>query len=159
MICRPLKLKSPQSSGQSPLLHTLFCTGSWLVLQNPRKLKSLPSLYRLGDGGMGLGSAIGFLSRADQGIGVFWHAAPPTRLCLKFPRETGLILMCARKVGNAFQTKQGNRTSCRDHSCSWAWGILVPCCCSVAQLCLALTALSRIHTSWSASPQPSLTGL
>ena len=22
--------------------------------------------------------------------------------------------MCARKVGNAFQTKQGNRTSCRD---------------------------------------------
>ena len=26
----------------------------------------------------------------------------------------GLILMCARKVGNAFQTKQGNRTSCRD---------------------------------------------
>ena len=61
-----------------------------------------------------LGSAIGFLSRADQGIGVFWHAAPPTRLCLKFPRETGLILMCTRKVGNAFQTKQGNRTSCRD---------------------------------------------
>ena len=57
---------------------------------------------------------IGFLSRADQGIGVFWHAAPPTRLCLEFPRETGLILMCARKVGNAFQTKQGNRTSCRD---------------------------------------------
>ena len=41
------------------------------------------------------------------GIGVFWHAAPPTRLCLKFPRETGLILMCARKVGNAFQTNQG----------------------------------------------------
>ena len=61
-----------------------------------------------------LGSAIGFLSRADQGIGVFWHVAPPTRLCLEFPRETGLILMCARKVGNAFQTKQGNRTSCRD---------------------------------------------
>ena len=61
-----------------------------------------------------LGSAIGFLSRADQGIGVFWHAAPPTRLCLEFRRETGLILMCARKVGNAFQTKQGNRTSCRN---------------------------------------------
>ena len=44
-----------------------------------------------------------------EGIGVFWHAAPPTRLCLEFPRETGLILMCARKVGNAFQTKQGPR--------------------------------------------------
>ena len=61
-----------------------------------------------------VGFCTGFLSRADQGIGVFWHAAPPTRLCLEFPRETGLILMCARKVGNAFQTKQGNRTSCRD---------------------------------------------
>ena len=61
-----------------------------------------------------LGSAIGFLSRADQGNGVFWHAAPPTRRCLEFRRETGLILMCTRKVGNAFQTKQGNRTSCRD---------------------------------------------
>ena len=61
-----------------------------------------------------MGSAIRFLSRADQGIGVFWHVAPPTRLCLEFPRETGLILMCARKVGNTFQTKQGNRTSCRD---------------------------------------------
>ena len=57
---------------------------------------------------------IGFLSRADQGIGVFWHVAPPTRLCLEFPRETGLFLMIFMKVGNAFQTKQGNRTSCRD---------------------------------------------
>ena len=25
---------------------------------------------------------------------------------------------------------------CAGLSCSWAWGILVPCCCSVAQLCL-----------------------
>ena len=33
---------------------------------------------------------------------------------LEFLRETGLILMCARKVGNAFQTTQGNRLSCRD---------------------------------------------
>ena len=57
---------------------------------------------------------IGFLSRADREIIVFWHVAPPTRLCLEFRRETGLILMCTRKVGNAFQTKQGNRTSCRD---------------------------------------------
>ena len=46
----------------------------------------------------------GFLSRADQGIGVFWHAAPPTRLCLEFPSETCLILRCAGKVGNPFQT-------------------------------------------------------
>ena len=30
------------------------------------------------------------------------------------PRETGLILRCARKPGNAFQTTQGNRLPCRD---------------------------------------------
>ena len=28
--------------------------------------------------------------------------------------ETGLILRCAGKVRNPFQTKQGNRPSCRD---------------------------------------------
>ena len=33
---------------------------------------------------------------------------------LDFPRETGLILRCAGKAGNPFQTKQGNRLSCRD---------------------------------------------
>ena len=33
---------------------------------------------------------------------------------LEFPRETSLILRCARKAGNPFQTKQGNRVSCRD---------------------------------------------
>ena len=33
---------------------------------------------------------------------------------LEFPRETGLILRCARKAGNPFQTTQGNRLSCRD---------------------------------------------
>ena len=33
---------------------------------------------------------------------------------LEFPRETGLILRCARKGGNPFQTTQGNRLSCRD---------------------------------------------
>ena len=30
---------------------------------------------------------------------------------LKFPRETGLILRCAGKAGNPFQTTQGNRIS------------------------------------------------
>ena len=30
------------------------------------------------------------------------------------PRETGLILRCAGKAGNPFQTTQGNRHSCRD---------------------------------------------
>ena len=33
---------------------------------------------------------------------------------LEFPRETGLILRCAGKVRNPFQTKQGNRPSRRD---------------------------------------------
>ena len=33
---------------------------------------------------------------------------------LEFPREAGLILRCARKAGNPFQTTQGNRLSCRD---------------------------------------------
>ena len=31
----------------------------------------------------------------------------------KCPRETGLLLRCARKAGNPFQTTQGNRLSCR----------------------------------------------
>ena len=33
---------------------------------------------------------------------------------LEFPRETSLILRCAGKAGNPFQTTQGNRLSCRD---------------------------------------------
>ena len=33
---------------------------------------------------------------------------------LEFPRETSLILRCAGKAGNTFQTTQGNRLSCRD---------------------------------------------
>ena len=32
---------------------------------------------------------------------------------LEFPREPGLILRCAGKAGNPFQTKQGNRHACR----------------------------------------------
>ena len=57
---------------------------------------------------------IGFLSRADRAIGVFRHVAPPTRLRLELPHETGIILRCAVKVGKPLQTKQGNRPSCRD---------------------------------------------
>ena len=33
---------------------------------------------------------------------------------LEFPREASLILRCAWKDGNPFQTTQGNRLSCRD---------------------------------------------
>ena len=57
---------------------------------------------------------IGFLSRADQEVTVFRNVASPTRLCLEFLRETSLILRCDGKVGIPFQTKQGNRPSCRD---------------------------------------------
>ena len=33
---------------------------------------------------------------------------------LEFRRETSIILRCAGKAGNPFQTTQGNRLSCRD---------------------------------------------
>ena len=56
---------------------------------------------------------IRFLSRADWEIGVFRHVAPTTRLRLEYPRETGHILRCTGNIGNPFQTKQGNRPSCR----------------------------------------------
>ena len=52
------------------------------------------------------------LINSGPGNGVFPHVAPPTRLHLQFPRETGLILRCAGKIGNTFQTKQENRHSC-----------------------------------------------
>ena len=57
---------------------------------------------------------IGFFSRADQENGVFCNVEPRTRLRLVFHHETGLILRCAGKVWNPFQTKQRNRPSCRD---------------------------------------------
>ena len=50
----------------------------------------------------------------DHGIGVFRHVVWPSRLPLEFLRETGLILRCAGKVGNPFETKQWNRPSYRD---------------------------------------------
>ena len=50
----------------------------------------------------------------------------PTRLCLEFPCETGLILRCAGKVGNPFQTKLGNRPSCRDQEGRKGSDVVVP---------------------------------
>ena len=40
--------------------------------------------------------------------------APPTRQRLELPRETGIILRCAVKVGKPLQTKQGIRPSCHN---------------------------------------------
>ena len=57
---------------------------------------------------------IRFLSRADWGIRVLRYVTPPTRPCLEFLCETSLILRCDGKVGNPFQSKQGNQPSCRD---------------------------------------------
>ena len=50
----------------------------------------------------------------DGENGVFRNVARPTRLPLEFQCETGLLLRCNGKVGIPFQTKQGNRPSCRD---------------------------------------------
>ena len=50
---------------------------------------------------------IAFLSRADREIAVFRHVAPPSRLRLEFPRETGLILRFAGKVGNPCRQSRG----------------------------------------------------
>ena len=81
------------------------CTGVSVPLRVVPSSKGLPSKRCPG---------IGFFSRAYQKIGVFQHVVPPTRLCLEFPRETGLILRCAGKVGNPLQTKQGNRPTGRN---------------------------------------------
>ena len=78
------------------------CTGASVLLRVVPSSTGLPSKRCLG---------IGFSSSADREIGVFQHVAPPTRLRLEFPRETGLTLRCAGKVGNPFQTKQWNRPS------------------------------------------------
>ena len=51
--------------------------------------------------------SIGFLSRADREIGVFQQVAPPTKLRIEFPHETGLILSCAGKVGPPCRQSRG----------------------------------------------------
>ena len=60
----------------------------------------------------------------ESGPRVLLKSGPGNRGCsacgtthvarLEFPREAGLILRCAWKAGNPFQTTQGNRLSCRD---------------------------------------------
>ena len=50
----------------------------------------------------------------DGEIGVFQNVAVPMMLPLEFRCETSIFLRCDGKVGIPFQTKQGNRTSCRD---------------------------------------------
>ena len=88
-----------------PAVFSGRCTVVSLPLRVVPSSKGLPSKRCLG---------IGFFSRAYRKIGVFQHVVPPTKLRLEFPRETGLILRCAGKLGNPLQTKQGNRPTGRD---------------------------------------------
>ena len=97
---RPLVELCVEPAGFSGL-----CTGVSVPLRVVPSSTGLPSKRFLG---------IGFFSRAYRKIGVFQHVVPPTRLRLEFPRETGLILRCARKLGNPLQTKQGNRPTGRN---------------------------------------------
>ena len=71
-------------------------------------------------------SGHGVLVKSGPGNQGFWKVAPPTRLRLEFPRETGLILKCDGKVGNPLQTKRGNGVSCRDQEGSRGSDEVVP---------------------------------
>ena len=74
------------------------CTGASVLLPVVPSSTGLPSKRCPG---------IGFSSSADREIGVFPHVAPPTRLHLEFPSETGLILRCAGKVGTPCRQSRG----------------------------------------------------
>ena len=96
--------------------HLLSCIGNLRVFPDDATGVSVP--LRVVTSSTGLHSkrspGIGFLSRVDGEIGVFWNVARPTRPLLEFLCETSLLLRCDGKVGIPFQTKQGNRPSCRD---------------------------------------------
>ena len=86
----------------------------WQPTRLPRPWDSLGKNTGMGGWSSKRCPGIGFLSRGDREIGVLRNVEPPTRPRLECRRETGLILRCDRKVGNPFQTKQGNRPSCPD---------------------------------------------
>ena len=74
------------------------CTGASVLLPVVPSSTGLPSKSCPG---------IGISSSVDREIGVFQHVAPPTRLSLEFPRETGLILRCTGKVGIPSRQSRG----------------------------------------------------
>ena len=79
-------------------------------LRKTKKKGKLNQLtYRKESSVRGKGSAPGCVPKLLLG-----NADSAVNVRLEFPRETGLILRCAGKVRNPFQTKQGNRPSCRD---------------------------------------------
>ena len=108
---------------------------------------------RVGTSSTGLHSkrcpGIRFLSRADRDILVLRNVAPPTRPRLEFLRETGLILRCYWKVGNPFQTMQGNRPSCRDQEGTRGSEEVV-----LGNLCVPLGRPVCRETFWVASRLP-----
>ena len=59
------------------------------------------------------GPGLGSFSRADLGNRGRSACGTTHVARLEFLRETGLMLSCAGKAGNPFQTTQGNRLSCR----------------------------------------------
>ena len=80
---------------------------------------------------------------------VLRNVAPPTRPRLEFLRETGLILRCYWKVGNPFQTMQGNRPSCRDQEGTRGSEEVV-----LGNLCVPLGRPVCRETFWVASRLP-----
>ena len=117
----------------SPVVHGVpghFSTCGWYLRVSPDDTRGFSVPLRVVPSSKGLSSnrcpGIGILSRANREIGVFRHVSPSTRLCLKYPRETGLILRCTGKGGNPFKTKQGNRPSCRDQEWRRGPDVVVP---------------------------------
>ena len=86
-------------------LHWLWCNGRGPHLQLRQEPQGSSQF---------LTPITGSLQIWDRRVRPRLGLTPPMRIHLKFLRETGLILRCDRKVGNPFQTKQGNRPSRRD---------------------------------------------
>ena len=85
--------------------HLLSCIGNLRVFPDDATGVLVP--LRVVTSSTGLHSkscpGIGFLSRVDREIGVFWNVAGTMRLPLEFFCETSLLLSCDGKVGMPFQ--------------------------------------------------------
>ena len=108
-----LRLPLEVSPGREATCRAVF--GTWGFFPDDARASHFPCVFTSFTGWSSERCpGIGFLSRVDREIGVLRNVEAPTRPRLECRRETGLILMCDRKVGNPFQTKQGSRPSCRD---------------------------------------------
>ena len=95
--------------------HVLTCIWKLPIFSGRCTVVSVP--FRVGTSSTGLHSkrcpGFGSFSRAAHEIRVLQNVAPPTSPRLEFLREKRLNLRWDRKVGNPFQSKQGNGHSCR----------------------------------------------